>query len=470
MIKDLRDYIEYLSRKGRLVDVNATVNVDLEVSAFTDIAGKANRYESKSLLFHNVKGYDIPIATNLFGSTSTLNELFKAPYISELLSGMKSQRFNMSLIKGAKTLLSAKPKIVKNDIRNYTKQESLSGLPILKVWPNDAGKFITLPMVITRSLNDSSLNVGIYRMQVYDEATTGMHWQAQKGGAIHSQEAQEEKKNLDVSVAIGSDPYNIVSAVAPLPVGMSEFAFSGIARGSSTILMENGKYPPVPANSEIIINGYVDPNEKRIEGPFGDHTGYYSIPEECDVFHIEHVYVKKKPIYAASVVGYPWHEDAVIGKFLLEYMKPMIKLVNESIVDIYLPPEGAFTNLCFISIKKRFPGEAKKAMFSILGLGQLSFTKMIIAFDDDIDIRDQSSVMWALSTRVDPERDIQIIKNTATDTLDHTANISAYGSKVMIDATKKGKAEGYNREWPQTISMPKSIIKEVEKKWKSLNH
>ncbi len=468
MIDDLRSYIEYLSKKGRLVNVRAPVDLELEVTAFTDIAGKSNRYESKSLLFHNVKGYDIPIITNLFGSTSTLNELFKAPYINELLSGIKSQHFN--LIEGAKTMLSAKPKIVKSNLGNYTRQESLSALPILKVWPNDAGRFITLPMVITRSPNDGSLNVGIYRMQVYDETTTGMHWQAQKGGAIHSQEALEKKKTLDVSVAIGSDPYNIVSAVAPLPHGMNEFVFSGIARGSSTILMENGKYPPVPANSEIIINGYVDPSEKRMEGPFGDHTGYYSIPEECDVFHVENVYLKKKPIYVASVVGYPWHEDAVIGKFLLEYMKPLITMVNESIIDIFLPPEGAFTNLCFISIKKRFPGEAKKAMFSVLGLGQLSFTKMIIAVDDDIDIRDQSSGMWALSTRVDPERDIQIIKNTATDTLDHVSNVSAFGSKVMIDATRKGKAEGYNREWPQTISMPDDILKEVDKKWKSLNH
>ncbi len=271
-------------------------------------------------------------------------------------------------------------------------------------------------------------------------------------------------------MSIGSDPYNIISAVAPLPHGMNEFVFSGIARGSSTILMENGKYPPVPANSEIIINGYVDPVEKRMEGPFGDHTGYYSIPEECNVFHVESVYMKKKPIYAASVVGYPWHEDAVIGKFLLEYMKPLIKMANESIIDIFLPPEGVFTDLCFISIKKRFPGEAKKAMFSVLGLGQLSFTKIIIAFDEDIDIRNQSAVMWALSTRIDPERDIQIIKNTANDTLDHTSNVPSFGSKVMIDATRKGKAEGYNREWPQTISMPEDIIKEVEKKWKSLNH
>lgn len=468
MISDLRGYIEYLSKKGRLVNVRAPADPELEITAFTDIAGKANKYESKSLLFHNVKGYDIPIVTNLFGSTSTLNELFKEPYINELLSGIKSQ--HLDIIKGAKAMLSAKPKVAKSNLGNYTKQESLSGLPILKVWPNDAGKFITLPMVITRSPNDGSLNVGIYRMQIYDETTTGMHWQAQKGGAIHSQEALEKKKTLDISVSIGSDPYNIISAVAPLPHGMNEFVFSGIARGSSTILMENGKYPPVPANSEIIINGYVDPVEKRMEGPFGDHTGYYSIPEECNVFHVESVYMKKKPIYAASVVGYPWHEDAVIGKFLLEYMKPLIKMANESIIDIFLPPEGVFTDLCFISIKKRFPGEAKKAMFSVLGLGQLSFTKIIIAFDEDIDIRDQSAVMWALSTRIDPERDIQIIKNTANDTLDHTSNVPSFGSKVMIDATRKGKAEGYNREWPQTISMPEDIIKGVEKKWKSLNH
>ncbi|MFI5412621.1 MAG: UbiD family decarboxylase domain-containing protein, partial [Candidatus Micrarchaeales archaeon] len=235
--------------------------------------------------------------------------------------------------------------------------------------------------------------------------------------------------------------------------------------GSQTVLMKNGKYPSVPANSEIIINGYVDPKEKRMEGPFGDHTGYYSIAEEYPVFHIESIHLKKDPVYAASVVGYPWHEDAVIGQFLFDFMKPIIKATNESITDVYLPPEGIFTNMCFVSIKKRFPGEAKKVMFSILGLGQLSFTKIIVVFDDDIDIRNLQKVTWALATRVEPQRDVQIITNATADSLDHTTNLPSFGSKMLIDATKKTKAEGYAREWPDTITLPKDLVDEVEKKW-----
>jgi 4-hydroxy-3-polyprenylbenzoate decarboxylase len=205
-----------------------------------------------------------------------------------------------------------------------------------------------------------------------------------------------------------------------------------------------------------------------MEGPFGDHTGYYSIPAPSSVFHVEEIYAKDNAVYAASVVGFPWSEDCVAGQFLMDYLRPLVKLINGNICDIFLPPEGAFTNMCLISVKKRFPGDAKKAMFSILGLGQLSLTKIIIAFDDDIDIRDLGRVMWALSTRIDPERDIQIIKGTSTDTLDHASNLSGYGSKMLIDATKKSAEEGYRRQWPGTIAPEPSILDEVERKWRQI--
>ncbi len=471
MTNDLPSYIKYLDSKDRLIDVKRTVSPELEITAFTDKANRVSRHESKALLFSDVLGYDIPVVTNLFGSSSSLQELFGSTYAKELLSNIsaiKSQKAGLPLIKSAKMLMSSKPKVVAFQNGKYQRLKSLDELPILKVWPNDAGKFITQGLVITESPKDQTPNIGIYRMQVFDGETTGMHWQAQKGGAIHAQEAKERGALLNVSVAIGSDPLNVVSAVTPLPPGMNEFSFSGVIRGSSTVLMKNGKYPAVPANSEIIINGKVDPNELRMEGPFGDHTGYYSIAEKYPVFHVESIYAKKKPIYAASVVGFPWHEDAVIGQFVFDFMKPLIKSLNESIVDIYLPPEGIFTNMCFVSIKKRFPGEAKKVMFSILGMGQLSFTKILVVFDDDINIRDLSQVTWALATRIDPQRDVQIIKDATADSLDHTTDLPAFGSKMLIDATKKTKAEGYTREWPETISLPKELVNEVEKKWDSL--
>jgi 4-hydroxy-3-polyprenylbenzoate decarboxylase len=470
-MKDLRGYLDYLKEHGRLISVDNEVNPELEITAYTDRANRAHLYESKTLLFAHVRGHSIPVATNLFGSISTLRELFSSSYANEILSNissMKGSSGKFSVLKGTKMLMDSKPKIIESRLNKYQQLKGLDELPIIKCWPNDAGKFITLPLVITESPKDKSMNVGIYRMQMFDGATTGMHWQAQKGGAIHAKEALEEGKTLNVSVVLGTDPHNIVSAVAPLPVGFNEFAFSGIVRGSRTILMKNGKYPAVPANAEIIINGHVDPKETRLEGPFGDHNGYYSIAEPYPVFNVDAIYAKKDPIYPASVVGFPWHEDAVLGQFIFDFLKPMIKATNESIVDIYLPPEGAFTNMCFVSIKKRFPGEAKKVMFSILGLGQLSFTKIIAVFDDDIDIRNYRRVVWALATRVEPQRDIQIINNTVSDSLDHTTNITAYGSKLLIDATKKIKGEGYTREWPDTISLPKEIVDEVERKWQGL--
>ncbi len=468
LISDLREYIKYLGSKRKLARISGSVSTDLEVTAITDLENKAGRYDGRALLFEDVEGYDIPVATNLFGSTIVLQELFGSRKITELFGlATGNSRQILPALKGAKSLIDSKPKSVGFEKSRYEKLKSIEELPVLKVWPNDAGRFITQPMVVTRSPIDGRINVGVYRMQVYDGETTGMHWQAQKGGAYHALEAEERKEELKVAVAIGSDPYTTIGAVAPIPKGISEYAFAGIARGSRSLLFENGAYPPVPANSEFIINGRVDPIEKRLEGPFGDHTGYYSIAEETYVFHVEEIYAKKKPIYPASVVGFPWHEDAVIGKFLMDYFNPIIRMMNDSILDIYLPPEGSFTNTCFIKVRKRFPGEAKKAMFAALGLGQLSFTKIIAAFDEDIDIRDFGSVIWALSTRVDPDRDMQIIKGAAGDSLDHSTGMPAYGSKVLIDATRKMPGEGYHRKWPETISMDSEVVKRVEKLWKA---
>ncbi|MGC8648994.1 MAG: UbiD family decarboxylase [Candidatus Micrarchaeia archaeon] len=466
MINDLKEFIKYLETKKRLLKIPYTVDTDLEITAFTDRACMDKN--KKTLFFQNVKDFNMPIVTNLFIAKDTLDELVEKNYLFDLITLFNNQKDKPSLIKSAKLMLNFKPKIIESKLNKYEKLNSLDELPVLKVWPNDAGRFITQPLVITQDPIDKSLNVGIYRMQIYDKFTTGMHWQAMKGGAIHANVAKENNKIMNISVVIGSDPYNLISAIAPLPQGFNEFSFSGILRNSKTLLMKNGKYPMIPANSEIVINGYVDPNELKEEGPFGDHTGYYSIPELYPVFHVESIFAKKGAIYSASIVGFPRHEDANIGSFLVDMFKPMLKMINDNIIDLYMPPEGNFTNTCFVSIKKRFPGEAKKIMFSILGTSQLEFAKIIIAFDDDINIRNLNEVIWALSTRIDPQRDITIIPNTIADSLDHATNLPSLGSKVLIDATKKTKAEGYVREWPETISLPKEIIKEVEKKWDTI--
>ncbi|MGC8680137.1 MAG: UbiD family decarboxylase [Candidatus Micrarchaeia archaeon] len=463
----MKDFIKYLKDHGRLVEIDELVDPNLEITAYTDETCKDNT--NKTLLFKNVKGFHMPVVTNLFASRTTLNELFENNYINEIINSLTNLGMkNLSLLKSIKLLTSFEPKIQNANFKNYKKLNSLDELPILKVWPKDGGKFITQPLVITESPINHSINVGMYRMQVYDKYTTGMHWQSLKGGAIHASEAKDKNNEINVSVVIGTDPYNILAAIAPLPHEFNEFSFSGIMRNSKTILIKNGKYPPVPINSEIIINGYVNPKELRIEGPFGDHTGYYSIKEEYPVFHVEDIYVKDDSIYSASVVGWPRNEDANIGLFFVDLFKPLLKALDSSIIDIYMPPEGNFTNTCFVSIKKRFPGQAKKVMFSILGSPQLSFSKIIIAFDDDINIRNINEVLWALSTRIDPQRDITIIPNTFTDSLDHTTNLPSFGSKMLIDATKKTRSEGYYREWPETISLPEDLIKKVEEKWKIL--
>ncbi len=468
MIKDLRGYIDYLSKSGMLGTLDSSANPELEISAITDRENREHRCESRSLLFSKAEGYDIPVVTNLMGSMSVLKRLFSGFGVADFLSSVYYAK-GMSMVNGARTLMDSRPKVARRGFAGYRKIRSLDELPILKTWPKDAGRYITLPLVITRSPKDGTTNVGVYRMQVFDGETTGMHWQVQKGGAVHASEAAELESQLNVSVAIGTDPFNILSAVAPLPHGINEFSFAGVARKAKTALLDCGDYPAVPANSEIIINGYVDPVEKRDEGPYGDHTGYYSIQEPTYVFHVKNIYAKKNPVYAASVVGFPWSEDCTAGLFLMEYLKPMLRLVNPNITDIYLPPEGAFTNMCFIKVKKRFPGDVKKAMFSILGMGQLSLTKTVVAFDDDIDLRDLGRVFWAISTRVDPDRDVQIIKGTATDTLDHASGSPARGSKMLIDATRKGRDDGYTREWPETLAPDKGLAKEIDRKWSQIS-
>jgi 4-hydroxy-3-polyprenylbenzoate decarboxylase len=331
----------------------------------------------------------------------------------------------------------------------------------------DGGRFITLPLVFTNDPETGERNVGVYRMQVYDKRTTGMHWHVHKHGASHLWKARKMKKRLEVAVAIGADPAMVLSGVAPVPEGMDEVLFAGFIRKTGVDMVKCKTIEvQVPANAEFVLEGYVDPDETRIEGPFGDHTGHYSLAGMYPVFHVTHMTRKKDPIYLATLVGVPPQEDAAIGKAVERMFLPLIKAQLPEVVDIDLPVEGGFNNMAVVSIRKRYPGHARKVMLSLWGMGQLMFTKCIVVLDDDVNVHDVSQVLWATLNRIDPRRDVVLVDDMPADALDHASPRPLLGSKMGIDATQKWKEEGYEREWPPVIAMDEKTRETVARNWK----
>jgi 4-hydroxy-3-polyprenylbenzoate decarboxylase len=427
-----------------------------------------------------VKGYDIPILANAFGSMERMKLALETDDLEgigeklvELLRPEIPSSF-MDKIKGVSRLrevMSFPPKIVKSgpckEVILKEEDVDLNKFPILKCWPQDGGKFITLPLVFTKDPETKERNVGMYRMHVYDKRTTGMHWHVHKHGAGHYRKAEERGERLEVAVALGGDPATIFSATAPLPEGFDELLFAGFIRKKPVELVKCETIDiEVPANAEIILEGYVDPKERKLEGPFGDHTGYYSLADLYPVFHIQCITHRERPIYPATIVGKPPMEDSYIGKAIERIFLPVMKLQLPEIIDINLPIEGVFHNLAIVSIKKRFPGHAKKVMFALWGMGQMMFTKTIVVVDDNVNVQDLGEVIWAVSNRIDPKRDITIIEAAPADSLDHATPLPNLGSKMGIDATKKWKEEGYEREWPDEIKMSEDIVEQVDKRWR----
>ena len=427
--------------------------------------------KKRAMVFDNVKGYNMPVAGNLFSTDKRIEYILgDTPYniglklknlvrIPDDTESMISRGLEMM-----KELSGIKPKVSQRKDSEFNIMDpDLSRYPITKNWPDDGGKYITMPLVITRDPDTGQRNVGTYRMQVYDNETTGMHWQIHKGGAEHFSGYKNENRKMDVAVAIGVDPLTFFSSIAPLPNGIDEFAFRGLLAKKHLELIKgetvNLEYP---RNAEIVLEGYIDPSETRLEGPFGDHTGYYSLEEEFPVFHIKKVIQKKNPIYTTTIVGKLWNEDVRIGKAIERMFLPLVQIQIPEIVDMNIPEETVTTNMIVVSIKKRYPGQAKKVMFAIWGTGQMALTKIVVVVDDDIDVHDMKQVMWAMTTRIDPERDVMVIPGTATDTLDHPSQLLNYGSKMGIDATKKSKAENYNGKWPDTLKMNSDIEKKVD--------
>jgi 4-hydroxy-3-polyprenylbenzoate decarboxylase len=477
--EDLREFMDTLEEKGMLKRIKTQVSPELEITEILDRVSKKN---GPAILFENVEGHDIPVLANAFGSMERMKlalETDDLEGIGERLVQMIKPQVPSSVtgkIKGLsklKEIASYPPKVVKDGpVKEVVieKEASLDKFPILTCWPQDGGRFITLPLVFTKDPESGERNVGMYRMHVYDATTTGMHWHVQKHGASHYRKAEEMDKPLEVAVALGGDPATIFSATTPLPEGFDEMLFAGFLRKKPVELVKCETVGlEVPANAEIVLEGYVNPKERKTEGPFGDHTGYYSLADLFPVFHVTCITHRNKPIYPATIVGKPPMEDSYIGKAIERIFLPIIKTQLPEIVDINLPIEGVFHNLCIVSIKKRYPGHAKKVMFALWGMGQMMFTKTIIVLDDDVDIQNLGDVLWAVSNRIDPERDVTIIGGGPADSLEHATPLPNLGSKMGIDATKKGSDEGFDREWPDEINMSGDIVELVDKKWKDLD-
>jgi len=468
--EDLREFIDRLENENELARIKHEVSPILEM---TEIADRVVKAGGKALFFENPKGYDIPVLMNAFGTERRMKialEVERFEEIGERLLDILRFKHIFEGLSKVKELVNFIPKKVRKGACKEVIMENpnLLKFPILKCWPKDGGRFITLPIVITKDPETQELNVGMYRMQVFDERTTGMHWQIHKHGALHYKKLKElGKDRLEVAVAIGVDPAVLYSATAPLP--FNEFMFAGFVRGKRVKLVECETVDLlVPANAEIVLEGYVKIDELRPEGPFGDHTGYYTPIEPYPVFHVECITHRENPIYHATVVGKPPMEDAWLGKATERIFLPIIKFMYPEIVDINLPVEGCFHNLAIVSIKKRYPGHAKKVMFALWSLGMLSLTKIVIVVDEDVNVHDIGEVIWAVTTRFDPSKDVVIIPDCPIDSLDHATYKQNLGGKLGIDATKKLKEEGYEREWPDVVEMDDDVKKRIDSIWDDL--
>ena len=523
--ESLRDWIKTLDKAGELKRVTAEVSPILEMAEIADRAAKSGRGTNKAggpaLLFENVKGYKgARVLMNQFGSerrmrmaleVDALDEIAKR--IETLLHPVPPTGF-MDKLKMLPMLaevggffpknISAKDAPCKEVILRGADIDVLK-FPVLQTWPQDGGRFITLPCVVTRDPRNGKRNVGMYRMQVYDGQTTGMHWQRQKVAAEHFRERMRSATvdaagavdvmaltaggstaasdtsslpqhvvtkirgdRMEVAVAIGTDPATTFSAIVPAPPEVEEYLIAGFLRGKAVEIVKCETVDlEVPATAEIVLEGYVELGELKTEGPFGDHTGFYTMTDEYPVFHLTCITHRKDPIYAATVVGKPPMEDAWMGKAVERIFLPLMKLTLPEIVDVNLPAEGVFHNLMIVSIRKSYAGQARKVMNGIWSMGQAMFTKCVIVVDEDCDVQDVAEVTLRVTNNIDPERDIQFTLGPV-DSLDHASRLPNYGSKMGIDATRKWAAEGFMRPWPQMLTMPDEVKSKVEDICKTL--
>ncbi len=533
---DLRDWIKTLEKHGELRRIREEVSPELEITEITDRVSKARggKYSpgGPALLFENVKGHPgHKVFINQFGSERRMALALGVDSLAEIaerITGLMNLKApegfldKLKMLPQLGALSSAFPKTVaakdapcKEVIRK--ENLNLNWFPILKCWPHDGGRFITLPCVVTRDPRSGKRNVGMYRMQVYDGQTTGMHWQRQKVAAEHYREAlraaaarsaQEHDSfsekaarvaamaesaggavsipdgpigglpqvalgnlkgsRLEVAVAIGTDPATTFAAIVPAPPEVEEYLIAGFLRGSPVEIVQCETVDlQVPAHAEIILEGYVELGELRDEGPFGDHTGFYTLTDQYPVFHLTCITHRRDPIYAATIVGKPPMEDAYMGKAVERIFLPAMRMAIPELVDIHLPVEAVFHNLMIVSIRKSYPGQARKVMNAIWSLGQAMFTKCIVVVDEDCDVQNIPEVVLRVANNIDPERDIQFTLGPV-DSLDHSSRLPNYGSKMGIDATRKWQAEGFTRPWPAMIEMDRATKAKVDALWAKL--
>jgi len=473
-IEDTHEFITELEKNGELKRVKTEVDSNLEIA---EILRREMYSNGSAILFENVKGYDIPVLGNAFGSMKRLEiglEMTDFTEIGQRIADMTKMDIPSGFLNKIKKLpelskmASSFPKAeTKGPVTEITSSDaSFDDLPILKSWPNDAGRFITLGLVATKHPETGVRNLGVYRMQVIDKTHALMHWQKHKRGAHHGDISKDRGEKIPAAVIIGGEPATIFSSIAPVPEGLDKYLFAGITRkeGIKTVKCKTIDLD-VPANAEIVLEGYVDPEDIRDEGPFGDHTGYYTPAEPFPTFTLTGIMRRKDPIYVTTVVGKPILEDAYIGKVIERSFLPLIRMLQPEVVDYSMPAAGWFQGLAIISIKKRYPGQAKKVMMGLWGMGQLSLTKMFVVVDDDINVHDMNDVIWAITTRTDAARDTIIINNTPTDTLDPASPLVNLGSKMGIDATQKTKEEGYEREIQQLVKVDDETKNLVDSKW-----
>ena len=472
---DLREFVARLEQAGRLQRIAVPVSRDLEITEIVDRVSKSPGRANVALLFERVEGADMPVLVNAFGAedrmalalgVGRLDEVGErvAKLLDARLPGPFVERLRklgtlIDVVRAGPRRVDAAPcqEVVE------TAAPSLAGLPILTCWPGDGGRYITLPAVFTRDPRTGARNVGMYRLQVFDDRTLGMHWQTHKGGAEHQHRAISR---MPVAIALGGDPAMIYAASAPLPPGIDEVVFAGWLRGAGVEMVRcRTNDLEVPAQAEIVLEGWVDPREQRLEGPFGDHTGYYSLARDYPVFHLTAVTRRARPIYPTTIVGRPPQEDYWLGKATERIFLPIMRLMLPEIVDVNMPAEGVFHNLVIVSIHKRYPGHARKVMQALWGMGLMMLAKTIVVVSAHVNVHDLSEVAWRATGNIDPRRDLVILEGPMDD-LDHAALRHRFGGKLGVDATEKGPLDDVTQAWPDEIRMSEDVRERVTRRWK----
>jgi 4-hydroxy-3-polyprenylbenzoate decarboxylase len=482
--QSLQEFIQRLDKAGELRRITQQVDPYLEI---TEIADRVMKMPGggPALLFENVKGSKFPLAINLMGSRKRMSWALGVDDLEEVadeIGALTKLPANMpagligklQLLPQLASLGAISPKLVSpvtapcQEVVKLGKDANLDELPILTCWPDDGGPFITLPLVFTKDEGTGKRNVGMYRIQKFGPHETGMHWQRHKVGSRHYANFEAKGRDIPVAIVLGGDPALTYAATAPLPDEIDEMVFAGFLRKKAVELVKCKTIDmEVPVDADFVIEGYVAPHERRREGPFGDHTGYYSLADDYPVFKVTAITHRRNAVYPCTIVGPPPMEDKYLGLATERIFLPLARLMVPEIIDYHLPSEGAFHNLALIRIKKRYPGHAFKVMHALWGLGQMMFTKCIVVVDEDVDVQNPGEVVWRTFANIDPERDITFVKGPI-DVLDHASPLMSFGSKMGVDATRKWADEGFTREWPEVLTMTPEVKQRVDKLWKSL--